>query len=73
MRRRDFGGTGELQQAHSKGKKDPAPESAQLVGILNLAILPVAIKPRFGLVTSLREKLPESFRNESETGDPNPE
>lgn len=65
--------TGELQQAHSKGKKNPAPESAQLVGILDLAILPVAVKPRFGLVTRPREKLPESFRNGSETGNPNPE
>lgn len=42
MERRDLGGTGELQQSHSKGKK-PAPESAQLVGILDLVILPVLV------------------------------
>lgn len=42
MERRDLGGTGELQQSHSKGKK-PAPESAQLVGILDLVILPVVV------------------------------
>lgn len=64
MRRRDFGDTGELHQAHSKRKKNPAPESAQLARILDLVILPVAVKPRFGLVTSLGK----SFRKASGMG-----